>query len=320
MEAISAGSSAAFKPVTPDHESNQYEPVTPMPESEVYSYARMSRSERHHQTQSQVIERKDLKSLYDDPDAPITIQAQVPQPSDKFPPHLEHPSRAKARRARSKSPSKPITERVMPDNQATVPPASPLQHVHLTIFNDKESYDAVDATAGIEPIEEYVDMSELEENTPLQAKSPQKSVTVPKELSALAETSVEDLSNMNPDEAQLWMLNQMQKLVENFAGIYESTAVGPLPKSKRGKVLPAQLQDIEEVYDNEQPELPAHQSTSGRKISRQPKTVYTAPSSTSTKLLPAERSPRHQPAAAYIHRPPIKTKPGLSGKLNVTLA
>lgn len=324
MEAISAGSSAAFKPVAPE---SQYEPITPVAEGEMYSYPRMSRSEHHHWEQEKK-ERKDLKSLYDDPDAPIMIQAQVPSQSQAIAPpsHLEHPSQARTRRARSKSPSKPplpTTERVVPDSQKfTKPPANTLQSIHMTISDDKEQYDIVDATASTEPIEEYVDVDVDQENPPLQDKSPRRSVTVPKELSALAEISVEDLSNMNPNEAQLWMLNQMQKLVEKFAGVYESTAVGPLPKSLRGKVLPAQLQDIEEVYDNVQTEPPTHQkegSGSSRKISRQPKTVYAAPSSsTNTKSLAAERSPRHQSAAAYIHHPPIRPKPGSSGKLYVT--
>ena len=319
MEAILAGSSAVFKPVTPE---SQYEPVTPIPDSELYSYARMSRTqEHHHHTQ----ERKDLKSLYDDPEAPIMIQAQIPSHSqpiakDTPTPHLEHPSQARARRARSKSPSKPplpTTERVVPDSQKfTRPPASPLRSIHMTISDDKEQYDLVDVAAGTEPIEEYVDVDEQTSPLHVQAKSPRRSVTVPKELSALAELSAENLSSMDPNdrESQLWLLNQMQKLVEKLAGVYESTTVGPLPKSQRGKVLPAQLQDIEEVYDNVQTEPPSHQTS--RKISRQPKTVYASPtSSTNTKLLAAERSPRHQSAAAYIHRPPIRPKPGSSGKL-----
>ena len=319
MEAISAGSSAAFKPTAPE---SQYEPVTPIPEGEMYSYARTARSqERTHQVQ----ERKELKSLYDDPDAPVTIQALIPgqnQPTARDTPtsHLEQPSHPKARRARSKSPS--TTERYVPDSQkATKFPAS---RVYMTISDDKEQYDVVDATASTDPIiEEYVDVdmeSEVEQENPsFQARSPRRSVTFPSELSALAEISIEDLSNLDPDEAQLWMLNQMQKLVQNFAGIYESTAVGPLPKSNRGKVLP--LQDVKEVYNNVQLEQP-HQKespTASRKITRQTKTAYVAStSSTSSKLLAAERSPRHQSAAAYIHRPQIKPKPVSSGNLNLS--
>ena len=224
--------------------------------------------------------------------------------------HLEHPSHPKARRARSKSPL--TTERHATDShKATKPPAS------CVYSDDKEQYDVVDATASTDPIEEYdLECDMEEENPPLQARSRRRSVTFPKELSALAEISIKDLSNLNPDEAQLWMLNQMQKLVQKFAGIYESTAVGPLPKSNRRKVLP--LQNIEEVYDNVQLESP-HQKespTSSRKISRQTKTAYIAStSSTSSKLLAGERSPQHQSAAAY---PQIKPKPVSLGKLNLS--
>ena len=120
--------------------------------------------------------------------------------------------------------------------------------MHVTVSDNDEPYDVIDATASTEPIEEYMDMSE--ENPPLQAKSPQRSVTVHKELSALAETSNEDLSSMNPNEAQLWMLNQMQKLVEKFADI--STIVEPLP-NKQGN---AKLQEIDDDIQMEPPPLP----------------------------------------------------------------
>ena len=67
MEAIFAGSTATFKLTAVE----SYERVTPFPDVEMYSYARMSRSEHHCHVQ----ERKDLKYLYDDPDTPIMIQA-----------------------------------------------------------------------------------------------------------------------------------------------------------------------------------------------------------------------------------------------------
>ena len=322
MEAIYAGSSAIFKPATPD---SQYEPVIPVPDNEVYSYARVSRFECHHQTQ----ERKELKSLYDNPDAPVMIQTQVPSQSqvitkDTPPSHLEHPSQAKTRRERSKSPAKAplaMTETLVPDNKNnTVPPASSPQHMYVTVPDGKEPYDVVDATASTESTGEYEDMNQ--ENPPLQAKSPRRSVTVPKELSALAETSIEDLSNMNPSEAQLWMLNQMQKLVEKFAGIYESTAVGPLPKetkSNRGKVLPAQA---EGVYENLQslPPVPPRTyscsvqktegSISSRKISRQSKTVNAGNRPPPPSI---ERSPHH--LSTTTGPPPLRSKPDVTGKL-----
>ena len=335
MEAISSDSSANFKPTATEP---QYEPIiqgSSTEAGEAYSYARVSRSDLHHQPQLQ--ERKDLKSLYDDPDDPIMTQAQIAsqnRPTTKLSPlEYENPAKARRARARSKSPSKaPLatTERVVPDNQATVPPAGPRQGVHLTVSEDKDTYDDVDATASIDM---YEDMSQS--NQPLQViKSPRRSVTVPKELSTLAETSVENLSVMNPNEAQLWLLNQMQKLVEKFAGVYESTAIGPLPKtavgtptkSNRGELLPTQ--EIKEVYDEDLGEEPIppvpprtysctvqkteETSTSGRAISRQYKSAYVRnkvpPSSTNTKPLAAKKSPHH-------HRPPLQPKPDSPSKL-----
>jgi hypothetical protein len=106
----------------------------------------------------------------------------------------------------------------------TVSPVTSPQHIlHAeTNFSDKGAYDDVDATTGL-GIEEYEGVSQ--QNLPQQAKGPERSVTVPRKLSALAEISVDDLSGMNPNEAQLWMLNQMQKLVEKFAGVYEATVI-----------------------------------------------------------------------------------------------
>ena len=43
--------------------------------------------------------------------------------------------------------------------------------------------------------------------------SPQRNVTVPQELSALSELSIDDISELSQSNAQLWLLNQMQKLV-----------------------------------------------------------------------------------------------------------
>ena len=316
MEAIHAGSSAAFKPAAPE---SQYEPVTPIPEGEMYSYARMSRSERHHQAQ----ERKDLKSLYEDPDAPITIQVHAPnqsQPDAKGKPP-QNIRQAKNKRAHSKSPvnvpSSAIKQLVPENKTPTISPATSPQHVpHAEILSgDKGTYDDVDATAGL-GVEEYEDMSQ--QNPPLQPKTPERSVTVPRELSALAEISVDDLSGMNPNEAQLWMLNQMQKLVEKFAGVYGATVVGPLTKeikSNRGKLLPAQTEDIYEDAQSTPPIPPrtysclvekTHQEESylsTRKIGRQSKTVNEGTKSS------AERSPHHHSKVAY---PPLLQKPGNS--------
>lgn len=310
MEAISTGSSTAFKSAAPGS-AQYYEPVTPIPEGERYSYARMSRSDLHHQAQDAG---KDQRSFYDDPDnTPIVIQAE---PIAKHAPisHLEHPGQAKARRARSKSPSKlsvPAAESVGSDNQGTVFLANP----HHTVMTNKDQYDLVDATASTEPVHaEYVNVNQLN-IMPSQIK---KSVTVPKGLSTLAELSIEDPPSMDPGEAQLWLLNQMQKLVEKFAGIYESTSVGPLPENIHGK---AQLREIEEIYDEVQdepsaPPIPprtyscsiqaASESAVSGKASKTFRHSKSIPSASPTDIK-LERSPQ---------RPPVRPKPDSQGMLN----
>jgi hypothetical protein len=87
-----------------------------------------SRSERH-----QAQERNDLKSLYEDPDAPITIQVHAPNQGQ---PNIKG-SQAKTKRAGPL----PITEELIPnlENQnANVPPASTPQYANETVSDDEE--------------------------------------------------------------------------------------------------------------------------------------------------------------------------------------
>lgn len=344
MEALSAGSSAVFK-AAPAQES-QYQPllpVAPVSVDEMHSYTRISRSEHHYHAHDA---RKELKSLYEDPDSPIIVHAQIPsqlgQPAvtkDKSLSYLERPtSPVKIRCARSRSPAKvqsATAESVMPGNQATVSPShSPLQGVNMTISDDKESYNVVDAMAGIESIDAYEDMTQSNPLLQAGAKSPRRSITVPMELSKLAEMSAENLSIMNPNEAQLWLLNQMQKLVEKFAGAYhESTAAGYLPKSNKGKLLPAQ--EGEETYEDATsvPPIPPRtysctvqktqyqmeeSDASGRKISRQSKSVRHVDAGTKSPAATG-KSPYHQAKAVHHDQPLLKPQPPSSSKSDMIL-
>ena len=58
--------------------------------------------------------------------------------------------------------------------------------------------------------------------------SPQRNVTVPQELSALSELSIDNISELSQSKAQLWLLNQMQKLVQKkIEGIQPSEGKQP---------------------------------------------------------------------------------------------
>ena len=96
---------------------------------------------------------------------------------------------------------------------------------------------------------------------------PRKSETVPKNLESFSEISLEDLSNLNSNEVQLWTLLQMQKMVRKMENIYDTTEAvrPPTSRSKQEKSeQPQKLnlppphpppfpppQEIEELYDED---------------------------------------------------------------------
>ena len=64
--------------------------------------------------------------------------------------------------------------------------------------------------------------------------APRRSATIPKELKSIAEISLENLANLDPMEAQLWMLLHMQKVVQKMEQVYDS----PQPLSPRADKHP----------------------------------------------------------------------------------
>ena len=210
MEAISAGSSGILPVIKSQH-------GTVIPATEDVRMPRQGGVE-HHQIQKRIIS---VEDLYDYPyvEVPIDdpIQAQITSQSQSA--LLEHMNQTKkAAQACSKSPMASSTTvtaarigRFVPGKQAALPPPIPHQGIGATVSQDKDSHEDLDA----------IDIYDMEpSDLPLQLyKGPQRNE--PKELSAFAE----HLSNMNPSEGLLWMLNQMQKLVEKFVGEYESSTV-----------------------------------------------------------------------------------------------
>ena len=130
MEAIYAGSSAAFKPAAPE---SQYEPDTP-----VHSYAVISRSDLAQK-------RKHLRSRYEGPEIPqahVSSQNKLNAKS-KSRLHLRHSHQVKSRRPR------PLP--IIIDHEDIVP----LHLVHAeTVSHDEEPLnlydDVADSLAGME--------------------------------------------------------------------------------------------------------------------------------------------------------------------------
>ena len=77
---------------------------------------------------------------------------------------------------------------------------------------------------------------------------PQKSETVPKNLEAMSEIALEDLSNLNSNEVQLLTLLQMQKMIQKLENVYDTSTTEairpPNSRSKSKQEKPEQSQKL----------------------------------------------------------------------------
>ena len=176
----------AIYPTTasPIKEVHQYEVVTP-PETEagVYSYVQV------HGHQHQGV--KELKYLYED------ASSLAPTPQQER--HQKSPDLARKVYEKPAKPQKAANVFIQEDQLLQETTNS--YHRDIVATTDTDS---------------YVFMQ------PKLPPSPRRSVTVPQELSGLSELSIDDISELNQSKAQLWLLNQMQKLVQKKIGIHSS--------------------------------------------------------------------------------------------------
>ena len=165
-------------------EVHQYEVVTP-PESEagMYTYVQV----QGHQHQGV----KELKYLYED----ASSLAPTPQQEQ----HRKSPDLARKDYGKPTKPKKAAKVLGREDHL-------------LQETTDTHHHDIVGTTGA----DTYVVMQ------PKLSLSPRRSVTVPQELSGLSELSIDDISELNQSKAQLWLLNQMQKLVQKQIGVHSN--------------------------------------------------------------------------------------------------
>ena len=165
-------------------EVHQYEVVTP-PESEagMYTYVQV------HGHQPQGV--KELKYLYED------ASSLAPTPQQER--HRKSPDLARKDYGKPTKPQKAAKVFVREDQL-------------LQETTDTHHHDIVGTTGA----DSYVVMQ------PKLPLSPRRSVTVPQELSGLSELSIDDISELDQSKAQLWLLNQMQKLVQKQIGVHSS--------------------------------------------------------------------------------------------------
>ena len=89
--------------------------------------------------------------------------------------------------------------------------------------------------------------------------SGQKSASIPRNLSSLYELSLEDLSDLTQSEAQVWMLLQMQKMVQKMEDVYETAPAILSPKLSSKQRLPSPPH--QEVQDEKDRSTSAPQPT-----------------------------------------------------------
>jgi hypothetical protein len=276
--------------VSPIEQPHQYEVVT-SPESEagMYSYVQV------HQHQGV----QELKYLYED------ASSLAPTPQQKRQDVIIRKSPILARKNYEK-------------------PAKPQKAAKAFIREDQfqETVDSyhrdIDAATGPD---NYVVMH------PKLPPSPRRNVTVPQELSGLSELSIDDISELNQSKAQLWLLNQMQKLVQKkIEGIHPSET--PM-EGKRPSFDEAQgnqgMYGLQMLID-QHPNLPYAQSIEAHNAQGPPvpprahqqqhwsREMYGGDRRTN---LAIQRSPIHQ-VAGGIHHDLYGTrlKPQSSGKYN----
>ena len=99
-------------------------------------------------------------------------------------------------------------------------------------------------------MDSYVSIDSTDIGTEKREDSPpplQKSKSIPKKIDTLSEISLENVSNLNSNEVQLWVLLQMQKVVQKMEYSTQSSVKSPshppLPPN------PPPLDEIEEIYD-----------------------------------------------------------------------
>lgn len=227
MEAVEPGSSASIKPAR----SGSYEQITHSTEEEVesdpYSYIQHNRKEPTSPT----------PAIYDEPHAQVKHQAG-PLPNTLAAAEYEKPIESA-----NQTPSKEPPHSLLSQTPHTEGAAASVEDFTIGDDSDiEEVYDDIDLSGE----DLYIDLSS-EVHSPLQRRS-----TVPSQLQSVTEISLENVTSLDPKEAQLWMLLQMQKMIQKLEDVYDTPH--PVTGSKQQNTEPQQsphTSEDEKLYVNE---------------------------------------------------------------------
>ena len=241
MESIEPGSSASVKPARP----GSYEDVFPdanQVESDVIEYSYVPHT----------IERRlpQAAAIYDEPD---TGEAQpLLLASSKAPATAENRNKSSNIQKHAEKPSymrliqKPLVTEGSQDTSKLF--KVPDDRDDNDGDDDGEDDDDGDLYDDVEIQQEPEDL--YEELFPEVSSPPPRSSTVPKHLEMITEISLEHLHKLDPKEAQLWMLIQMQKMIQKMEDVHDTSQVSSTKKRQN----PPQQKPVdsqEELYVND---------------------------------------------------------------------
>lgn len=238
----------------PSSRSNYYErPERPrsVAEYEDIDYIRTHSNEAYSSYQP-------TENVYDEPDTATRrpLSPRVPLMQQTFPPadlapYCDEPSDIT---------SKPIA--ISATQTKTPLSLSPMHNIIKThTFKSKEkTQENLDSTDNC-----YVDMIKSESDDHSDTVTPppqlQKSQSIPKRLEAISEISLENLSNLNSNDIQIWMLLQMQKVVQDTAEVTRNLGVSKVDRFEQTQASsqpspppfpPPLVETIEEIYDEDE--------------------------------------------------------------------
>ena len=218
MEAIEPGSSASVKPAR----LGSYEDVSPstdQEDSDAYSYVQVQHVRKDPPLQA--------PPIYDEP---YTKEAQTVYQGNKIPSipistASEHENSNKLPAA--KDPSKEASYKRL-IQMSEVSGGQDMSKTFKIQDDDEDDDDDIEIYDDVCP-EELFDYEDLSTEV---SSPPPRSSTVPKHLEATSEISLEHLNKLDPKEAQLWMLIQMQKVIQKMEDVYDTPQISSTKKQK----------------------------------------------------------------------------------------
>ena len=223
MEAIEPGSSNSMGSPTAD----SYEIVSPLRQGDAYSYI----------IQHTNLQEVQQSVIYDEPDTTRKIQA-------------------------TQQASYPSSSSLAMYDDVIQTSTQPQSHSRQKMFNPMpgatDSGDEGDEV--YENLPDDSDLYEAAESTYIETEAKptmKRSTTFPRTLESISEVTLENLTNLDQKQAQLWMLLQMQKMVQKMEDVYEplKPSANNQPKAEHSISAHSPVfhppQETEEEYDDD---------------------------------------------------------------------